>query len=106
MKRVFLPIICLGILSTTSFASEYIYKKDYKDKWIFKGESYTLDCIERQNRPLIFISDGDGTYGINGAAIGLGNKMFGWKDGRKQLLPGKTPVDLMKFIEMGKKHCK
>ena len=93
------------LLATHTLAAEniYIYAKDYKN-WPFKKKDYTLGCLVRGERKLIFI-DNEDTYGINGQGREFGKQLFGWKDGNSQLKKGKLPIALQPFIEKGLTLC-
>ena len=85
----------------------YIYKKDFKN-WPFKEESYTLGCLTRGGRPLVYMAGDEITYALNGAARGFGRKnlKLPWSDGNDTLKKGMLPIDSLPFIQMGLKFCK
>lgn len=84
----------------------WLKKSTYKGKWPLKGAEYSLGCMTRKGRPLVYLSDTEtAPHGINGAARGLGKKMFGWPDGLKLLKKGKIPFDLQPFIKSGLNLC-
>ena len=110
MKLIFVIFLCT--FSTVNVFGEghknaiQIKASEYKTGWPFKGTEYSLGCITRQNRPLVYVSDvEEGEYGINGAARGYGKNLFGWKDSTALLKKNKTMADLDVFIKKGLKLC-
>lgn len=106
--KVIMFLSILGFLfSNLAIADDkmLISSKEFS-KWPFKDDSYTLGCLEREGRKMVYIFNIDDTYGINGAARGLGKKLLGWKDGESQLKKGKSLISLQQFIDKGLLLCK
>jgi hypothetical protein len=84
---------------------QFIRSSEYSN-WPFIEREYTLGCLEREGRPMVYIFTIDDMFGINGAGRGLGKKLLGWKDGESQLKKGKLPIALQPFIDKGLRLCK
>lgn len=106
MEIIMKLLLLLLLFSNLAFADDKmsIQAKDFPN-WPFKDAYYTLGCLEREGRKMVYIFNIDDTYGINGSGRGLGKNLFEWKDGESQLKKGKRPIALQPFIEKGVKLC-